>query len=121
MTTRITYIADDGMEFETEKECFEYEHKHDDIVNSDVKFWDLQRQPLDKADIKNCLEICYAMYIPNEEIAEKVNDAFNYFGIESPWSDSVFNFEIGYFYYENRWISIDKEIASLNEIINSLK
>ena len=121
MTTKTIYVADDGKEFDNEKECYDYEHQFDGIVNSDVKFWDLQRKLLDKSDIYNCLETCYAMYIPNQETAKVVNDAFVYFGIESPWSNSVFNFDIGYFYYERHWINIDKEIASLNEIINSLK
>lgn len=121
MTTRTIYIADDGTEFDNENECYAYEHQFDDIVNSDVKFWDLQRKPLDKSDIKDCLETCYAMYIPNEEIAKVVYDAFEYFGIENPWSNSVLNFDIGYFCYERGWVNIDKEIASFNEIINSLK
>jgi hypothetical protein len=121
MTTKTIYVANDGTEFENEKECFDYEHQFDGIINSDVKFWDLQRNPLDKADIRNCLEICCVMYIPNQETAKIVNDAFNYFGIETPWSETVSDFDIGYFYYENYWVNIDKEIASLNEIINSLK
>lgn len=123
MTTKIIYIANDGTEFDNEEECYAYEHQFDDIINSDVKFWDLQRRPLDKSDIENCLETCCVMYIPNQEIAKIVNGTFKYFGIETPWSDEISDsdFDIGYFYYERGWVNIDKEIASLNEIINSLK
>lgn len=121
MTTKTIYIADDGKEFDNEKECYAYEHQFDDIINSDVKFWDLQRRPLDKSNIQYCLETCYAMYIPNQETAKIVNNAFKYFGVEAPWSETVLDFDIGYFCYERSWVNIDKEIASLNEIINSLK
>ncbi len=120
MEIRTTYVADDGTEFDTEKECYEYEHRYDDIVESGVVFFDSKHNRMSSNDIIDCAERCLGLYVPTEESAKLVHELFRTIGCESPWSDYSSIFDIGYFVYENEWVAIDKEINRLTDLRNSL-
>ena len=120
MEIKTTYVADDGTEFDTEKECYEYEHRYDYIVNSGVVFFDSKHNRMPTDDIIYCAERCLGLYVPTEESAKLVHELFREIGYESPWSDYSSTFDIGYFVYENEWVAIDREMKRLTDLRNSL-
>ena len=120
MEIKTTYVADDGVEFDTEKECYDYEHRYDNVVNSGVVFFDSKHNRMPTNDIVDCAERCLGFYVPNEESAKLVHELFREIGCESPWSDYYDNFDIGYFVYENEWVAIDREMKRLTDLRNSL-
>lgn len=120
MEIKTTYVADDGMEFETEKECYEYEHRYDNIVKSGVVFFDSKHNRMPTDDIVYCAERCLGLYVPTEESAKLVHELFREIGCETPWLDYYDNFDIGYFVYESEWVAIDKELKKLTDLRNSL-
>ena len=62
MEIKTIYVADDGTEFDTEKESYEYEHRYDDIVNSGVVFFDSKHNRMPTDDIIYCAERCLGLY-----------------------------------------------------------
>jgi hypothetical protein len=120
MEIKTTYVADDGMEFETETECYEYEHRYDNITKSGVVFFDSKHNRMPTDDIVYCAERCLGLYVPTEESAKLVHELFRTIGCESPWSDYSSTFDIGYFVYESEWVALDREIKKLTDLRNSL-
>ena len=120
MEIKTTYVADDGVEFDTEKECYEYEHRYDDITKSGVVFFDSKHNRMPTDDIIYCAERCLGLYVPTEESAKLVHELFRELGCESPWLNYYDNFDIGYFVYESEWVAIDKELKKLTDLRNSL-
>ncbi len=120
MEIKTTYVADDGVEFETEKECYEYEHRYDNIVKSGVVFFDSKHNRMPTDDIIYCAERCLGLYVPTEESAKLVHELFRELGCESPWMDYYDNFDIGYFVYESEWVALDRELKRMNDLRNSL-
>lgn len=120
MEIKTTYVADDGTEFDTEKECYDYEHRYDNIVKSGVVFFDSKHHRMSTDDIIFCAERCLGLYVPTEESAKLVHELFRELGCESPWMDYYDNFDIGYFVYESEWVAIDREMKKLTDLRNSL-
>ena len=120
MEIKTIYVADDGTEFDTERECYEYEHRYDNIVKSGVVFFDSKHNRMPTDDIVDCAERCLGLYVPTEESAKLVHELFRTIGCESPWSDYSSTFDIGYFVYKNEWVAIDREMKRLTDLRNSL-
>lgn len=120
MEIKTTYVADDGTEFDTEKECYEYEHRYDNIVSSGVVFFDSKHNRMPTDDIIYCAEKCLGLYVPTEESAKLVHELFRELECGSPWMDYYDNFDIGYFVYESEWVAIDREMKRLTDLRNSL-
>ena len=120
MEIKTTYVADDGVEFDTEQECYEYEHRYDNIVKSGVVFFDSKHNRMPTDDIIYCAERCLGLYVPTEESAKLVHELFRELGCESPWMDYYDNFDIGYFVYESEWVALDRELKRMNDLRNSL-
>lgn len=120
MEIKTTYVADDGVEFDTEQECYEYEHRYDNIAKSGVVFFDSKHNRMPTDDIVYCAERCLGVYVPTEESAKLVHELFRELGCESPWSDYSSIFDIGYFVYESEWVAIDREMKRLTDLRNSL-
>lgn len=119
MTTKTLYIADDGEEFETEKECYEYEHRFDKIKQSNILFFNNDKKLLNKEDIENCITSCFGLYVSTEEEAKLLYDAFEYYGIENPWSRYDETFTTGYFIYTSYWQNVENELNYWNNIKNT--
>lgn len=62
------YVADDGTEFETERECREYEQGLDKIHSSMIMF----DENFDKIDVANACHLSNACYLYVKGNAEKV-------------------------------------------------
>ena len=114
------WIADDGKEFETEQECYAYENMYNTIYENAVFLDDnFNIIKVNDDNFYRTLCNCYALYVPNEEIAEKLHLAFAEDGIESPFG-SHRPYGKGLFYYEDIWRSIDEELEDIKQLHSKL-
>ena len=80
MTEKITYIADDGTEFDYEDECRDYEMAQEILpLFEDVQMWDCCEKPIptptDWEEIKNALEELH--YIRGSGVEELWDAIYN--------------------------------------------
>ena len=110
------WVAEDGEEFDSEKECYDYEHRHDNLA-SKVTLIDRDGNLLDNtATFRKNIEDCYEMIIDDDETAVRLMDFFKYEGAESPW-DRYNGLDVvaGHYYYENGWRCVEDEIRKLED------
>lgn len=109
------WVAEDGEEFDTEAECYDYEHKHDNLARK-VILIDRNGNRLDNtATFRNNIEDCIEMIVDDDETAVKLMDFFKYEGIESPW-DKFNGLDVvaGHYYYDDYgWHCLEAEIRKL--------
>ena len=111
MTTKIIYIADDGEEFETSKECLEYEavlDSSDCLVIFDERMNELK----DKDQEWNMMHATY-LYILEVEKARKFLDwTYREYGYQVP-HDIYNNGLFAYDEKEDRWYDLNERINVL--------
>ena len=107
------WVAEDGEEFDTEKECYDYEHQHDDLASRVVLIDDGRRVDT-FTNFRKAIEDCEEMIVDDDETAVELMDFFKYQGIESPW-DRFNGLDVvaGHYYYEDGWHSVEAEIREL--------
>lgn len=111
------WVAEDGEEFETEKECYDYEHKDDELANAIILFKDedtiLERTSIFKKD----LELAHGFYVPTDDLAEELMDFFDYNRMESPWGMfSGLPVRAGHYTWEDDgWHCLEEEIKILEK------
>ena len=111
MTTKITYIADDGEEFETKAECLEYEKNKD--ASDCVLMFDENLNHLESEDSGAAYEKSVYFYILDSEKARKFfewqSDNYGYCYPEKTVNGQLYYFNDEKQNYEN-----------MNEFIESL-
>lgn len=130
MTTKTLFIAYDGEEFESEKACYDYEHRYDDIFLSNISFFDFRHNLIKVKEDSNFVDIienAYAIHIPfgQEEVIRRIHQLYRDEGIESPWGiyKEPKNLYVGYHYYDDstdKWVSLDEQLQRLNSIRDNL-
>ena len=116
------WVAEDGNEFDTEKECYDYEHRYDDLARK-VTLIDRDGNLLSNSStFKNNIDESLEMIIPDDETAVELMDFFKYEGGESPW-DRFNGLDVvaGHYYYTNGWHSIEAEIRELENRFHKME
>ena len=108
------WVAEDGEEFDTEKECYEYEHQHDDLARKVILIDRHGNRLNNTGNFKKDIEDCYEMIVDDDETAVELMDFFKYQDVESPW-DRFNGLDVvaGHYYYENGWHCLEDEIREL--------
>ena len=108
------YVADDGTEFETEKECMEYEQELDKIHSSMIMF----DENFDKIDVANACCLSNACYLYVKGNAEKVE---SYLQEQFGFGEGIYKF--GMYIVdgeEAKWNFIDNLIEQYRNNIEKL-
>ena len=109
--------ANDGTEFDTEKECYEYEHQYDELSKKVTLLRDFNHPLQRTGNFATDYEICQVMIIPDDETAEEILDFATEHGVESPF-DRFNGLPVvgGTYYYDNNyWHCLEYEIATAQE------
>ena len=111
------WVAEDGEEFDTEKECYDYEHKYDNLANAITLFKNEDTILEKTSNFKNDLEIAYGFYVPSYEVAEALKHFFDYNGMENPWDNwNNLPLQAGHYTWENDgWHCLEEEICRLEK------
>lgn len=98
------WIANDGKEFSTEEECFEYEFAQVELSDS-IFLLTKDDCSLNKTqDFIQDLNKCYGIIIDDDFTAETLKNFFEFRGLEnSPWEDENEVAAGHYFYSKNEW------------------
>lgn len=130
MTTKTLFIAYDGEEFDSEQACYDYEHRYDDILSSNICFFDVHHNLIKVKEDSNpvgFIDNTYAIYIPfgQEEMVRRIHQWFRDEGIESPWGiyKEPKNLYVGYHYYDttkDEWVSLDEQLQKINSVRDNL-
>ena len=116
----IKYIAYNGEEFDTEKECMEYEKEFDNFCidcSNHIYCEDVNDKPIDLVHTPFNIDQAFRVYIFSEhgiELARKLHD---YYGVCMPTSIGAFEYNGN----TDTYISIDKQIPSLEMLLNEYK
>jgi hypothetical protein len=120
MRKTVTYIADDGKEFDNERECYNYEWalKHLTIPE-EVKFWDNDLTPLPQ----NCyytMDLPYYIATSNIDAANSVDQQLERLGFGNlPFITNSYQV---YYYddYESKWLSYNEKLLAEQVKANTL-
>lgn len=121
---RYYYIAEDGKEFETEKECFDYEMSllyGNVIKNKELQMFNQMKK--ETTDIKDC----YYFKCDSIDACELFIELSNREGLETPFIEGQYGngtckvkSDIWYYdIYHNEWISVkdlEDKIKEIKEI-----
>lgn len=108
--------ADDGTEFDTEKECYEYEHKYDELSKKVTLLRDFDHPLRRTGNFATDFEIAQVMIIPDDETAEQILDFATEHGVENPFDR--FNglpVTAGTYYYDDSWHCLEYDIFIAQE------
>lgn len=107
--------ANDGKRFGSEEACLAYENTFAELLEK-VKFFNTNYELMTEDFITNAEE-CYSMYIPTDEIAQKLHAVFEDEGIESPFGIGYNRKpKSGHYFYNIHWECLEEEKAKLNKI-----
>ena len=113
MEKKIIYVADDGVEFEDEKECLAHERRLQvDAFGDHLRLWDEDMKPLDLAE-EDALDDAYFIYADTPEAREWVEAGIEIY-CELGW-DAVF-----VCYRNDNWIDLMKEFEALGKILSDM-
>ena len=113
MEKKISYVAFDGEEFETEKECLAYEDGFK-VENKDIVFYNDFFEPLDSDN----LDATHYIYIKTSKGLANVKNRFKYEGFTCDGLNSL-----GCYYYsvqQDEWVSLEKELNRTANFILAL-
>lgn len=108
------YVADDGTEFDTEKECLEYESRINDIKKCFILYGEkLNKLADDSSESVHYLHIFERPTEVASYLYEEYGLGFNYDALD----------RIGIYYYDNDglWKYVDSMIEDYTNRINELK
>lgn len=108
--------ADDGTEFDTEKECYEYEHQYDELSKKVILLRDFDHPLQRTGNFATDYEISQVMIIPDDETAEQILDFATEHGVESPFDR--FNglpVTAGTYYYDDSWHCLEYDSFIIQE------
>lgn len=110
------WVAEDGEEFDTEKECYEYEHQFDDLASRVILINSFNTVLDGLLNLKGAIEECSEMIVDDDKTAVELMDFFKYQGMESPW-DKFNGLDVvaGHYYYEDGWHCVEDEIRKLED------
>lgn len=113
MEKKIIYVADDGVEFEDEKECLAHERRLQvDAFGDHLRLWDEDMKPLDPTE-EDALKDAYFIYADTPEAREWVEADLGIY-CELGW-DAVF-----VCYRNDNWIDLMKEFEALGKILSDM-
>jgi hypothetical protein len=73
MKIQAIYIANDGQEFDTEKECAKHEILCKELKNSDIILYDKNLNIIKKSkNIERQIIDCRGFYVPNDSLLQKI-------------------------------------------------
>lgn len=116
----IKYIAYDGEEFNTEKECLDYEKEFNNFCidySNHIYCEDVNDKPIDLVHTPFNIDQAFRVYIFSEHGVKLAMKLYAYYGVSMPN-------QIGAFEYDGNtdtYISIDKQIPSLEILLNEYK
>lgn len=113
----ITWVADDGTEFETEEECINYENRYKTLEEKVVFISD--GKIMKNIILYQKLRDCDVIIVPDAESAKLLHKAFCDESFESPFYDND-DYRSGIFEYNNGWVNIDEELVILQEKKNKI-
>jgi len=117
---KIKYIAYDGEEFDTEKECLEYEKEFDDFCidcSNHIYCEDVNGEPIDLVHTPFNIDQEFRVYIFSEHGIELARELHNYYGVYMPTSTGAFEYDGN----TDTYIPINKQIPSLENLLNEYK
>lgn len=113
MEKKITYVADDGEEFEDERECLAHERNLQvDAFGDHLRLWDENMKPLNPAK-EDALADTYFIYADTPEARKWVEAELNIY-CELGW-DVVY---VGYVYEE--WRDLSAEFSRLGKMLHNM-
>ena len=113
--------ADDGTEFDTEKECYEYEHKYDELSKKVTLLRDFDHPLRRTGNFATDFEIAQVMIISDDETAEQILDFATEHGVENPFDR--FNglpVTAGTYYYDNSWHCLEYDSFIIQEKLDRI-
>ena len=118
MWEKVVHVANDGMEFESEEEAFEYEMKDAGAIlrNTDhFVAYDSNGSPMSTEipELEYTLENAYFMSIKTEEAVKALETARN-----AGYVDTILPGEIGHFRWDDSssgWIELLDDLQELND------
>ena len=119
MWEKVVYVANDGTEFKSEEEAFEYEMKDAGAIlrNTDHFIaYDSNVRPMstETPELENTLENAYFMSVKTEEAVEALETAQRAYNLGLPVPE-----EIGLFRWDDRnseWRELLDDLHELNDI-----
>ncbi len=128
MTEKIIYVAIDGVEFENEIECINYEKslKLNDLCKS-TTFLNEEFEVIDNQNFE--AEKIYYIYVNNDDDKKSINNFFTNDWCSSPFStdysqDIDLSKYSGWFYYDSNqdeWKHFETEIQTYKDMENNFK
>ena len=118
MEKKIIYVACDGMEFQTERACAEYEHSMNvHRFAKDFSLYDKNKRPIPHDVLWNSNDIYFIRIInPSEELNMYLEKCFTEYGTASPWTDYDLEFKDDLYFFDDiddRWRSWSDEMEKL--------
>ena len=118
MWEKVVYVANDGTEFESEEEAFEYEMKDAGAILRDTDHfvaYDSNGRPMstEAPELEYTLENAYFMSVKTEEAVEALETAQRAYSLRMPVPE-----EIGHFRWDDRdseWRELLDDLHELND------
>ena len=114
MEKKIIYVADDGVEFEDEKECLAHERRLQiDAFGDHLRLWDEDMKPIDPTKREYALQEAYFIYADTPEAREWVEAGLEIY-CELGW-DAVY---VGYIF--DGWRDLSVEFSRLGKMLSDM-
>ena len=118
MWEKVVYVANDGTEFESEEQAFEYEMKDAAVILQNPNHfvaYDSNGRPMktEISELEYTLENAYFMDVKTEEAAEALKNAQSAYNVGMPVPE-----EIGHFRWDDNyseWQELLDELEELND------
>ena len=115
MEKKIIYVADDGIEFEDERECEAHERNLlVDKLGDHLRLWDEDMKPIDPKR-EYALQEAYFIYADTPEVREFVNEHLEGLFEEIGWSATF----VGYI--NDNWCDLDNLYNMIANTIANMK
>ena len=119
MWEKVVYVANDGTEFESEEQAFEYEMKDAAAILQNPNHfvaYDSNGRPMktEMSELEYTLENAYFMSVKTEEAVEALKNAQSVYDVDMPVPD-----EIGHFRWDDNYSEWHELLDELEELNNA--
>ena len=119
MWEKVVYVANDGTEFESEEQAFEYEMKDAAAILQNPNHfvaYDSNGRPMktEMSELEYTLENAYFMSVKTEEAAEALKNAQSAYNVDMPIPE-----EIGHFRWDDNYSEWHELLDELEELNNA--
>lgn len=113
------WIASDGKEFDTEKECYDHEHQYDDLA-SKITLLDINFNPIRTDNFIADVEDAYCIIVEDDEAAFDLNEFMRINHIENPYE--CCDIVAGHYYYDDYgWHSVEQDIEFAEDQLRKME